>query len=55
MNDEHFDRDYQAGRADFHRGIDRLVDRLAGAVLRLIRSARRPVEPHHGHDAADCC
>ncbi len=55
MNDEHFDRDYQAGRAEFHRGIVRLVDRLTGAVRRLMTNARKPLEPQHGHDATDCC
>jgi hypothetical protein len=28
MRDEIYDRDYQAGRAEFHAGIDRLVLRL---------------------------
>lgn len=32
MNDEIFDRVYQSGRADLHRGIDRLVSRIGRSV-----------------------
>ena len=32
MNDEIFDRVYQAGRADLHTGIDRLVSRIGRSV-----------------------
>jgi len=32
MIDEIFDRQYQAGRADLHDGIDSLVKRVGGAI-----------------------
>lgn len=39
MMDEHFDRQYQAGRHEFHAGIDRLILRLGreiGAVFHAV-------------------
>lgn len=32
MMDEIFDRNYQAGRAELHDGIDRLVRTIGGAI-----------------------
>ena len=32
MMDEIFDRGYQAGRAELHQGIDRLIARIRGAI-----------------------
>ena len=37
MRDELFDRDYQIGRADLHRGIDGLVRKAASAFEALHR------------------
>jgi hypothetical protein len=32
MMDEHFDRDYQAGRAELHAGFDALVAKVRRAI-----------------------
>lgn len=32
MRDELFDRDYQAGRAEFHAGIDRAIDTIGRSL-----------------------
>jgi hypothetical protein len=37
MRDELFDRDYQNGRADLHKGVDELVRLAAGAFQLLHR------------------
>jgi hypothetical protein len=41
MIDEIFDRQYQAGRADLHAGIDRLVDRVGTALADTFDSIKR--------------
>lgn len=41
MIDQLFDREYQAGRKDFHDGIDRLVQRVSGATSQTFRSIHR--------------
>ncbi len=40
MIDEIFDRGYQAGRADFHAGIDRGLARLGGLPREIGRTFR---------------
>jgi len=37
MRDELFDRDYQAGRAALHDGLDRFVKQVADALAELHR------------------
>lgn len=41
MIDEIFDRQYQAGRAELHDGIDRLVRRVGGGLSRTFEAMRR--------------
>lgn len=52
MMDQHFDRQYQAGRAELHAGIDALAHRLwreASAVFRAIHRIQfsAPWTPPH--------
>lgn len=41
MMDEHFDRQYQAGRAHLNDGIDRLLKRLAGELRAVFKALHR--------------
>ena len=52
MMDEHFDRNYQAGRAEFHAGIDALGRRLVREGSALFKAIHRinfsaPWNPPH--------
>lgn len=41
MVDEMFDREYQAGRAEFHRGIQVLLGRIRDAIAPVFIAMRR--------------
>ena len=41
MRDELYDRDYQAGRDLLHDGIDRLLARMGGFIVRTIDTLHR--------------
>ena len=41
MMDEHFDRNYQAGREAFHAGIDALLARLSSEVSAVFAAIHR--------------
>ena len=41
MRDELYDRDYQAGRAELHAGIDRALANLGGLVVKTINTLHR--------------